>query len=101
VSKLQENFLNDFKDSTFTANQVYKWYCEAKSNPERKPYRSEIYNLILDPLLHKGVLIKLTKGLYQVAVPAQYVVKEGKASTSTEDDWDSYIKSKLKRKEVI
>lgn len=92
MSKLQDLFISDFIDKNFTAKEVYRWYCEVKSNPDRKPYRSEIYSLILDPLLHKGVIIKLTKGVYQVANQSEGVI----STSSTGDDWDSYIKSKLR-----
>lgn len=114
-SNLQQQFLSTFLDrEVITTREIYEWYCEVKSNPENLAYRSAIHSLIINPLMHKGLLLKLSGGIYQINTEAVSEVSEAPASfkevkVSSEDmtneeltddeAFERYIQQKLKQGE--
>ena len=67
TSPLQRLFLQHFQaQETITTKEIFEWYCSAKQDPSSLPYRSSVHYLLINPLLHKGALIKLASGLYQI-----------------------------------
>lgn len=103
-SKLQKDFLEYFKDQrVVTTKEIYNWYCAIKSNPENLPYRSAIHYLIINPLLHKGLIQKASGGQYILAAadPTEALQEESKnhdipvlTEASEQEDRENYIKSK-------
>jgi hypothetical protein len=87
MSKLQSSFIKEFNNKTFTTKEVYEWYKLNKLNPQRLPSRSEVYSIILNPLLHKGILLRLDVGYYSLSCES--------LQEKEEDEFDHYIKSKL------
>ena len=87
ASRLQSDFVEYAikLGGTFTAGQAFEWYKENKAG-ERLPDRSDVYRLIIDPLLYKGEIEKLSRGIYAVSI---------KPLTVEEDEWDSYLSKKL------
>jgi len=103
---LREQFLIAFnKDRLFTTDDVYRWYKKAKSNPHILPDRGAIHRLILNPLLHKGAIQRLDKGLWTFSTPEEESVlappldrdgEKDKDVSKDEDEWEKYINRKLK-----
>ena len=96
MSKLQQAFLKDFENTTVTTQQIYAWYRYNKTRPDRPPYRSEIHELIINPLIFKGLIIRLSKGIYLIKPISTPTEKDASLSSGTASDWDDYIQSKLK-----
>lgn len=91
---LQESFIASFQDVQYiTTKDIYEWYSTAKRGGSLHTYRSAIYALIIVPLMQKGLLIKLSKGLYTLDQSATRV------EATSNDEWETYIKSKLEGKD--
>lgn len=96
---LQLRCVNEFKDKgRFTANEVYKWYCLNKRNPETLPSRASIYSLIIYPLIHKEIMTKLSSGFYVIDTDRldQLVSTQMSNETPEDREWNEYIQKKIK-----
>ena len=68
MSQLQDQFIQDFAEQgQVTTKEIYEWYCNIKHNPYQPPYRNQIHPLIINPLLHKGILVKIDFGTYRIS----------------------------------
>lgn len=92
--RIRDEFVMDFAGRDITTKDVLNWYnlrCLAKGN---KPttLRSNLYTLILHPLINEGRVIKLTHGLFHVVE-----LKEVKGEKEQEQDreFERYLQSKL------
>lgn len=86
MSQLQQQFITTFsKQRTFTTKEVHEWYCTVKRNPTIRPARVQVFELIIWPLLYKHIIERMSRGEYRFT-NVQF----------KEDEFDKYIKSKLK-----
>jgi len=86
MSQLQQQFITTFSGQrTFTTKEAYEWYCIVKRNPQIRPARVSIFELILWPLLYKHTIEKVSRGVYHFT---NIKIKE--------DEFDKYIKSKMR-----
>lgn len=108
MSKLQTTFMKHFEGQPVISTQeIYDWYCAVKSNPENLPYRSAIHYLIINPLLHKRVLQKVSNGLYTLGKMSEEEIENLDSCESPDvelpelterseaEDWEKYIQQKL------
>ena len=93
MSKLQTDFINTFKHQQhFTTKEVFEWYCLIKQNPERLPQRIAIHQLIINPLMREGRVVRVDKGLYTLVETAELT----KSKMSPEkDEFDEYIAQQI------
>lgn len=98
---LQERFTQDFKDMEYiTTKDIFEWYTMAKRGDNPHTYRAAIYSLIINPLLMKGILKKMNKGVYSLRVDCKRSDKdlseEVKGQEQELDEFDKYIQQKIK-----
>jgi len=90
MSKLQDSFVNHFKrQQYFTTKEAFEWYRINKSNADILPPRCAVHQLIINPLLHRGSITKISRGVYLVNA----------VNTNNNDDldeFDKYVANKLK-----
>ncbi len=100
---LQQQFEDTFKErDVITTKDIYNWYCSVKGGKSQVAYPTSIYGLVINPLLAKGIIIKITKGVYKL----NHFTFESKVLETIEeqqeemDEWDLYIKQKLDGKQI-
>ena len=92
---LQEQFVDTFKESdVITTQDILIWYKAVKKGTTLYVSYSTPYNLIIYPLIAKGILVRVDKGLYKLSTNGE-PSPEGKEITKEEEEWESYIKNKL------
>ena len=98
---LQERFTQDFKDMEYISTKdIFEWYTTVKRGDNPHTYRAAIYSLVINPLLMKGQLKKMGKGVYSLRVDCKYVNKDLTEEVLCQeqelDDFDRYIQEKIK-----
>jgi hypothetical protein len=87
---LRDKCFEHFKlQETVTADQIYKWYCINKTNPDKLPQRIAVYTSIINPLCHEGKLTKISRGVYRINL-----VQEEQSQGDKE--WEEYIQRKIR-----
>lgn len=85
---LQDDLVNHFKDLPFfSPKDALVWYQGVKSGGAA--YYSNIYMLLLQPLLAKGRIERLNRGLYRVVRTDPKAVEEA-------NEFDLYLQAKTK-----
>jgi hypothetical protein len=102
---LTNKFLNAHSQGTIlTTKDILKWYRENKKGDSDYTYHTTIYQLIINPLVKKGYLEKMDRGIYKINTtnPLTFqntnfndvrFIKE--FNNEDLDEWDVYIKSKI------
>jgi hypothetical protein len=70
---LKDKFAQHLANSSqqhFTTRDALLWYKQNKINPNQVDY-SNLYTLIINPLLAEGKIRKILKGLYEVIIPGK------------------------------
>lgn len=96
---LQERFVQNFKDMEYISTKdIFIWYNIVKSGGP-SAYRASIYALIINPLLMKGILKKVGKGIYTLLdqpLVCKDLTEEAICQEQELDDFDRYIQEKIK-----
>lgn len=96
MSQLQKQFLHHFKgQDEVTTSEIYHWYREHKQNPKVLPYRNQVHPLIINPLLNRGIMVKISHGVYHIFKQVELPPEEVEVETE-EDEFNTYIRTKLK-----
>jgi hypothetical protein len=100
---LKDKFIQNLQMScqaVFSTKEALTWYKLNKNNPGRVDY-SNLYTLIINPLLAEGRIKKILKGLYEVTVISssnldlQIEGLDGQETLSNEDkEFLEYLKLK-------
>lgn len=97
---LQEKFTSYFQGVGYiSTKEIFDWYTLVKSGDNPNTYRASIYALVINPLLMKGVLKKVEKGIYtlnQTAECKDLTEEEVSCQEQELDDFDRYIQEKIK-----
>jgi len=98
---LQERFTQDFKDMEYISTKdIFEWYTMVKRGDNPHTYRAAIYSLVINPLLMKGLLKKMSKGVYSLRIDCKHVNKDLTEEVLCQeqelDDFDRYIQEKIK-----
>jgi len=96
---LQERFIEYFHGVEYISTKdIFKWYNIVKSGGP-STYRASIYALIINPLLMKGILKKVEKGVYTLLnqpLVCKDLTEEAICQEQELDDFDRYIQEKIK-----
>jgi hypothetical protein len=99
---LKDQFLNTFKtDDMLTTKDIIDWYSSVKHG-NAPLYYANVYNAIINPLLHGKVIEKIERGYYKVIALAPEVRRTSGLTTKTikTKDADNYQKMIDSIKEV-
>lgn len=65
---IQDQFLKQFNtNEKITTKDIYEWYTQVKGGQSSFTYYSSIFSVIINPLVRKGILKKVSKGVYEVS----------------------------------
>ena len=85
---LQDDLLTHFKDEPFfSPKDVYIWYNGVKTGGQA--YYNNLYMMLLMPLMAKGRIERLNRGLYRVVRTDPKAVNEA-------NEFDLYLQAKTK-----
>jgi len=85
----REEFKQYFVDKQIvTTTQIEVWY-ESVKEGRKNAYPSNVYDLIIKPLLLTGELERLGKGMYRFN-------REEVMQGNEEDEWEKYVTNKMK-----
>jgi hypothetical protein len=105
ISKIsiQDQFLNAFAGrDEINTKEILEWYISIKRGVTNHAYYTSIFQLIINPLMRRDLLVKKSKGIYSInflnIIDENENENEHYSNESTEenlDDLDLYIKNKL------
>lgn len=93
--RLRDEFALTFAGQEVTTKVALEWYNSKALEKGNKPttHRSNIYSLIIHPLINEGRIVKMTHGIFYVC--------DFSASADTDADnneeFDRYLQSKLEK----
>lgn len=96
---LQDKFIDYFNGVDYiSTKEIFEWYTLVKSGDNPNTYRASIYALVINPLLMKGVLKKVEKGIYTLtqSTECKDLTEEAVCQEQELDDFDKYIQEKIK-----
>lgn len=100
---LHNQFVAYFKGfEEITTADIFKWYKEVRSGSSKHTYHSNIYNIVIYPMVARGTISRVRRGVYTLQ-PTPSMPKDNIQSDiditvdpSQWDEWDHYINDKLK-----
>ena len=96
MTNLRQQFLNDLAEqgqASFTFGIAKHWYASHKRGPAQA-YATNVYTMIINPLLAEGLISKASVGLYYIYGAPAGVPAVVPTAPKELDEFDSYLKGK-------
>lgn len=110
---LNTKFVVYFKDfEEINTSDIFKWYKEVRSGSSKHTYHSNIYNIVIYPMVARGTIVRVRRGVYRLQTTLALAEQNTLEQFSTDadivvdshqwegnDEWDEYIKEKMSKEE--